>query len=63
MMMQAPACVYREQPSAYESQRGVLQLACAVVQALEASSSQDWDKMASIEKVGEYRVHTLGLVC
>ncbi|XP_064398020.1 sec1 family domain-containing protein 2-like isoform X2 [Halichondria panicea] len=42
---------FREQPGAYESQRGVLQLACAVVQALEAPSSQDWDKMASIEKV------------
>ncbi len=61
VMMQSPDCVCREQPGAYESQRGVLQLACAVVQALEAPSSQDWDKMASIEKVSEHPVHTLEL--
>lgn len=38
------------------SQHAVLQLACAVVQAMEGDTGKHWDRLASTEKVGEERV-------
>ena len=42
---------YRGHPDACITQQAVLQLACAVVEALTGDRSRHWEEMASIEKV------------
>lgn len=42
---------HRGHPDACISQQAVLQLACAVVEALTGDRSRHWEEMASIEKV------------
>ena len=41
----------RDRPQASASQCGVLQLACAVVQAMEGDIDKSWDRLATVEKV------------
>ena len=43
----------RDRPQACVSQHAVLQLACAVVQAMEGDTGKHWDRLASTEKVRE----------
>lgn len=43
--------IYRGHPDACITQQAVLQLACAVVEALMGDRSRHWEEMASIEKV------------
>lgn len=43
---------FRDHPEACVSQHAVLQLACAVVQALEGDTAKHWETLSSIEKVG-----------
>lgn len=48
-----PHAPCRDRPQACVSQHAVLQLACAVVQAMEGDTGRHWDRLASIEKVRE----------
>lgn len=45
---------HRDHPQASVAQRGVLQLACAVVQAMEGDIDKSWDRLATVEKVRLY---------
>lgn len=47
----------RDRPQACVVQRGVLQLACAVVQAMEGDIDKSWDRLATVEKVRHVHVH------
>ena len=49
--MSLPFISPRGHPGAIESQRAVLQLACAVVEVLEGEGSKHWEELASMEKV------------
>lgn len=55
---------HRGHPDACSSQQAVLQLACAVVEALTGDRSRHWEEMASIEKVRSPRERsTVHLTC